>query len=112
MWVNHLRSDDAMFAQKLIAGEILTHPYVIGELALGSLKNRDRVLALLNNLPVCNSATADQVLAFIQKETLFGRGIGFVDAALLASVQMTPAATLWTADKRLHAVAHELSLAI
>lgn len=112
VWVNHLRSDDPAFAKRLLAGEILIHPYVIGEIVLGSLKNRDRMSTLLNNLPLCEIATSDQVLSFIVKEQLFGRGIGFVDASLLAAVQMTPAAKLWTVDKRLHTVASELGLTI
>ncbi|MGH7090858.1 MAG: type II toxin-antitoxin system VapC family toxin, partial [Stellaceae bacterium] len=89
----------------------LTHPFVIGEVALGNLRRRAVVLDALSDLPRASTATDLEVLHFIERHALFGRGIGYVDAHLLAGVQLTHGATLWTNDKQLYAVANRLSLA-
>ena len=90
---------------------ILTHPFVIGEIALGNLAHRDLVLSTLANLPVATAATDDEVLRFIERHSLFGRGIGYIDTHLLAAVTLTQGSRLWTGDKRLNAIASELALA-
>jgi len=86
------------------------HPFVIGELACGNLANRHQVLALLRSLPQARLATDPEVIAFIEGRNLMGRGIGYVDAHLLAAVVLTQPSTLWTRDRRLTAVAGELGL--
>jgi predicted nucleic acid-binding protein len=91
---------------------VLAHPFVIGELALGNLRQRDIVLRALSDLSTASVATDTEVLHFIDQHALFGRGIGYVDAHLLAAVQLTPGARLWTNDRRLHAVAVQLELAM
>ena len=81
----------------LDAGMILAHPLVIGEIALGHLRRRKVVLSALSDLPRAGVATDDEVLRFIDRHALFGRGVGFIDAHLLAAVRLTPGAALWAA---------------
>ena len=111
IWVGHLRSGDEALGRLLEAGMVLVHPYVIGELALGNLRQREVVLGALSDLPHASVATDAEVMGFIDQHTLFGRGIGYVDIHLLAAARLTPGATLWTTDKRLHDTAVQLSLA-
>jgi predicted nucleic acid-binding protein len=112
VWVGHLRASLRALAALLDAGMVLAHPFVIGELALGDLRQRDIVLKALSDLSTASVATDTEVLHFIDQHALFGRGIGYVDAHLLAAVQLTPGARLWTNDRRLHAVAVQLELAM
>jgi predicted nucleic acid-binding protein len=111
VWVDHLRSGDAALARLLQNGEVLVHPFVIGELALGHLKKRAMILADLQNLPQAVHAREEEVLRFIDQHTLCGLGIGYIDAHLLTSVRLTAHGLLWTRDKRLHGVAQKLALA-
>jgi predicted nucleic acid-binding protein len=111
VWVGHLRSKDRGLADLLDEGRILSHPFVVGELALGNLRHRDRVLSSLQRLPQVNLATNREVLEFVEQHHLYGIGIGYIDAHLLASVRLTLGTTLWTRDKRLQAAAEELALA-
>jgi len=110
VWVNHLRVVDERLTTLLDAGEVLGHPFVVGELALGNMQRR-AVLRDLRDLPQATVAENELVLNFIERSTLFGRGIGYIDAHLLAAVRLTPDAKLWTADRRLQSVAAELGLA-
>jgi predicted nucleic acid-binding protein len=112
VWVDHLRAGDAVLAASLEAGLVLTHPFVIGELALGTLAEREILLGSLRDLPRATVASDDEVLVLIEREGLHGRGIGYVDVHLLAAVRLTPDASLWTRDKRLRTVAKALSLAV
>lgn len=111
VWVEHLRSGNATLAGELGAGRVLAHPFVIGELACGTLKNRREVLDLLGRLPSVPTATHTEALGFLERRSLMGRGIGFVDVHLLASAALAAPARLWTRDRRLRAVATELNLA-
>jgi predicted nucleic acid-binding protein len=111
IWVDHLRGGNGMLAALLNAGMVLTNPFVIGELSLGALRNRKGVLTALSDLPLTVVATDAEVLGFTDRHALFGRGIGYVDAHLLAATRLTPAAQLWTNDRRLHAVADAMGLA-
>lgn len=110
VWIDHLRQGDAALAATLQAGAVGMHPFVVGELACGNLHARAEVLGLLQALPHVSKATESEVLYFIDNHRLMGRGIGYVDAHLLASSRLA-GASLWTRDKRLHAVATELALA-
>lgn len=112
VWVDHLRTGDDALAALLEAGRVLAHPLVIGELALVNLRQRELVLKTLADLPRASVATDAEVLHFIERQALSGRGVGFIDAHLLAAVKLTAGAELWTKDKRLHAVAVQLELAI
>ena len=111
VWINHLRREDERLIELLAGEEILGHPFVTGEIALGNLQRRDAVLADLRDLPQAVVATDDEVFDLIDRLPLFGRGIGYVDAHLLAAVQLTQNAQLWTAERRLRAVAAELGVA-
>ena len=90
---------------------VLAHPFVIGELALGSLRQRDAVLAALRGLPSAVVADDAEVAGFIERHRLFGLGIGYIDAHLLASVKLTAGASLWTRDRRLGETAQRLGVA-
>jgi predicted nucleic acid-binding protein len=111
VWVDHLRAGDKVLAALLDTGLVLVHPFVIGELALGNLRQREFVLNALADLPHASVATDAEVLRFIERHALSGRGIGYIDAHLLAAVQLTAGAELWTNDKRLRGVAVKLGLA-
>lgn len=91
---------------------MLAHPFVIGELALGSLRQREEIIGALLDLPKAVVAEDAEVLALISRESLHGRGIGYIDAHLLASVRLTPDALLWTRDRRLNDVAGDLGVTV
>lgn len=110
IWIDHFRSGNDTLVTLLNHRAVLTHPCVIGELALGNLRNRNELLDLLRNLPRAVVAEHDEVLGLIADETLHGHGIGYVDAQLLAASRLTPDTSLWTRDKRLAAVAARLGL--
>lgn len=112
VWVTHLRAGNEGLAELLSAGAVLTHPFVIGELALGGLRQRALIVDALGDLPRASVATDAEVLQFIERHRLFGRGIGYVDVHLLAAVRLTAPAALWTDDKRLHEAAEQLGLAM
>lgn len=111
IWIDHLRRGEPTLTDLLHAGRVLSHPFVIGELALGSLKNRQQILDALSNLQQPALPSHIEVMLFIQRNGLHGKGIGYVDAHLLAAVKLTPEARLWTGDKRLLAIASALGLA-
>ncbi len=111
IWIVHLRQHDEQLTRLLNENQVLTHPFVIGELALSNLQNRETILDALNNLPHTPVATEAEVLRFIQQNTLFGIGIGYIDAHLLASTRLAPSTRLWTRDKRLLAAGIRLCLA-
>lgn len=111
VWMDHLRGGNAELARLLHNGEVLTHAFVIGEIALGSLRQRDVVLSAMRGLPEAVRSSDDEVVAFIESQALFGRGIGYVDAHLLASVRLTAGSRLWTRDKRLFQAASTLGIA-
>jgi predicted nucleic acid-binding protein len=110
IWIDHLRANDARLAALLQAEEVLTHPFIIGELAMGNLRARKLVLETLQRLPKAPPATDDEVLHLIDKHALHGRGIGYVDAHLLAAAKLA-GEKLWSRDRRLAFVAEQLSLA-
>jgi len=111
VWIDHLRVGDRELAQLLQDGHVLAHPCVIGELALGQLSRRGEILGLLRNLPRAQAATDAEVLSLVENRQLYGLGIGYVDAHLLAATLLTTGADLWTRDKRLAAVTDQLGIA-
>jgi predicted nucleic acid-binding protein len=111
VWVDHLRSGDVQLAGLLERAEVVMHPLVVGEIACGSLGNRVSILELLQDLPAAAVAEAAEVIGFIDRHALHGKGIGYVDVHLLASVALTEGTTLWTRDKRLRDAAQELGCA-
>ncbi|MCW8872104.1 type II toxin-antitoxin system VapC family toxin [Pseudomonadota bacterium] len=110
IWVEHLRAGSAELAGLLLGTQVLMHPFVVGELACGNLKSRQEVLSLLDRLPGSKVASEFEVRYFIEENRLMGRGIGYIDAHLLASTVLTAGSKLWTADLRLAAVAAEIGL--
>jgi hypothetical protein len=112
VWVDHLRQGDQHLVTLLNASQVLTHPFVIGELALGSLKNREIILGSLKGLPQATTATDEEVQQFIESNALFGLGIGYIDAHLLAAVRLNAGSQLWTRDKRLGAIANRMGLTV
>ena len=111
VWVDHFRVGHSALAELLERGDVLTYPFVIGEIALGNLRQRDLVLRTLSALPGAVVATDGEVLRFIDRYALFGRGVGYVDVHLLAAVKLTAGSQLWTFDKRLNDIAVELGVA-
>jgi len=112
VWIDHLRNGNNLLAKLLDGSGVLAHPFVIGELALGNMRQREVILAALSDLPRAGLATDVEALGFIDRHAPFGRGVGYVDVHLLASVRPTPGAELWTRDNRLRHVAEGLGLAM
>ena len=111
VWVDHLRAGDDGLVALLEEGRVLVHPFVIGEIACGILAARAETLDLLTNMPAAPCAEHHEVLVFIEQHRLYGRGVGYVDAHLLASVALVPGALFWTRDRRLHSTAAALGCA-
>lgn len=111
VWIDHFRSGDHQLTALLEGQRVLLHPMVLGELAMGRWRDRDRLLGDLVLLPRPVVAADAEVLRFIEAAGLAGRGIGYVDAHLLAAVRLTPGSELWTRDRRLLGAAQSLALA-
>ncbi len=111
VWIDHFRNGDARLTVLLEQAAVLSHPFVVGELAMGNLRQRDAILTDLRALPQAIVAQDDEVMRFVNQEVLFGMGIGYVDAHLLAATRLTPGAKLWTRDRRLDGVAERLGMA-
>ncbi|WP_296650462.1 type II toxin-antitoxin system VapC family toxin [Paraburkholderia sp.] len=110
IWIDHLSHSDPVLIDLLMGERVLAHPYVVGEISLGSLRDRDEVLGALLDLPRAPVATPEETMHLIEMEHLFNRGIGYVDTSLLASARLQPGVTIWTRDKRLEKVAAEMNL--
>ena len=112
IWVDHFKiNPDPILVALLNEGRVLGHSSVTGEMALGNLQHRTTILDLLRGLPQAEQATDNEVFLFIEHETLFGMGIGFVDVHLLASARLSYGVTIWTRDKHLRGAATRLGLA-
>ncbi len=110
VWIDHFRVGNRGLQALLHEAKVLTHPFVIGELACGSMGNRVEILTLLKTLPEAQVAEHEEVLGFVDRERLYGRGIGWIDAHLLASARLS-GAPLWTLDRQLLKVAAGLKVA-
>ncbi|KAB0268373.1 type II toxin-antitoxin system VapC family toxin [Microvirga brassicacearum] len=110
VWIDHLKAADDGLAGLLQRGRILIHPFVLGEIALGNLRQRALVLDSLADLPRAVRASDEEVLGFIETAGLSGSGVGYVDAHLLAATRLTAGASFWTRDKRLSQVSLALGL--
>jgi len=109
IWVTHLRQGSRRLEKLLMDAEVICHPFIIGELACGNLKNRNEIISLLQSLPLAPTIEFDEFLFFINRNHLMGKGIGCVDVHLLASAKLAEV-PLWTADKRLKSAADQLDL--
>jgi len=107
VWVEHLRSGAVGLEALLIDGHVVCHPFIVGELACGELKNRREILSLIHDLPTASCADDDEVIQFIDDNGLMGKGLGYIDIHLLMSALLT-GIPLWTLDKRLHEVSQTL----
>jgi predicted nucleic acid-binding protein len=110
VWIDHLSKGNGRLVQLLNDGMVMCHPFVIGELACGHLRNREEILGLLAALPQAPLADHDEVLRLIDRHSLFGRRLGWVDVHLLGS-SLLAASALWTLDKPLSQAAGELRVA-
>ena len=110
VWVDHFRKGAPGLVSALEESDVLMHPFVLGEIACGNLANRSEVLPLLGDLPLAPIAADAEALAFIENHALMGRGIGYVDVHLLASVVLAGDAKIWTRDRRLAFVANDMGL--
>ncbi len=111
VWIDHLRKTSHRLAGLLDNGEVVIHPFVVGELACGNLANRKELLSLLHALPAVERVEDDEILFFIEQHSLAGRGLGLIDVHLLASSKVSEH-PLWTKDKRLTAAAEALGLGV
>jgi predicted nucleic acid-binding protein len=109
IWVSHLRKGDDCLSGLLNEGLVCCHPFVIGELACGNLKNRQEILSLLQALPSAETADHEEMLAFIENSDLIGKGLGYIDVHLLGSALLSDV-VLWTADNRLEQAASGLGV--
>ena len=110
VWIDHLRASEPTLVELLESAAVATHPLVIGELAVGSLRNRAELLALLDELPRSPVASDTEVLSLIDAHRLHGQGLGVVDVHLLASTLLAPGSSLWTRDTRLRVAASSLGV--
>ncbi len=109
VWIDHLRRRNPELVEFLESDEVIVHPWVIGELALGSIANRKPFLETLSLLPSLHAVPDDEIRDLIESRNLFARGIGWVDAGILASCASHPC-RLFTLDRRLAALAGELGV--
>jgi predicted nucleic acid-binding protein len=110
IWIDHLHRSDVTLSALLNTSQVCTHPMIVGELALGSLRDRETILRFLSDLPSTVTATGLELLSFVEAHGLFGIGLGLVDAHLLAALRLSPADRLWTRDRRLRVSAEELGV--
>lgn len=108
IWIDHLHRSEPALAVLLNEARVCAHPMIIGELALGSLRDRRTILGLLSDLPTTPVATHAEVLSFVDSHALSGTGLSLVDAHLLAALRMSPPNRLWTRDRRLRLAADTL----
>jgi predicted nucleic acid-binding protein len=111
VWIDHLRGRLTGLGSRLDRGEIMMHPFVIGEVMLSGAYHRRGTIELLHRLPLAPLPRVEEAEALIVRESLDGRGVGYVDAVLLAAVQLRPGAQLWTLDRKLGSVAVAMSIA-
>jgi len=110
VWVEHLRHGHAEVASLLLKGEVVSHRFVIGELACGFIKNRNEVLSLLRSLPSAVEADHDEAMGFLEENQLMGKGLGLIDIHLMASAFLS-GMPLWTLDKKLKQESSRLGIA-
>ena len=109
VWVSHLRDGDVGLEKLLNDGEVVCHPFIVGELACGNLKNRHEILTYLQSLPMTILAEDEEVLKFIENNQLMGKGLGYIDVHLIASAVLTDV-LLWTLDKTLNKLTEKIGI--
>ena len=109
VWISHFRGDHSDLTELLNQGTAATHPYVIGELSCGNLKNREEILALMQDLPMALPAEHDEIQGFIESRRLMGQGLGIIDVHILASALLS-GIELWTENRHLAKTAADLDI--
>jgi hypothetical protein len=109
VWISHLRTGDIGLETLLNDSHVVCHPFIIGELACGNLKNRSEIISLLQTLPMAIILEHEEVMQFIENHALMGRGLGYIDVHLIASAILTKA-PIWTLDKKLKEVSSKLGI--
>lgn len=110
IWADHFRTGLDILSDLLNRHQVLCHPFVIGEIMMGNPRNRQTIFESLQALPKARIADHEEVLAFVEQNKIYGTGVGYVDAHLLAAVRLTPPTTLWTTDRKMAGVAERLGL--
>lgn len=110
VWIRHFKTSNLRVVQLLESESVVSHEFVVAEIACGSLKSREETLGYLKELIALPTVSTPEVLQFIETKKLYSRGIGLIDAHLLASTLIVPDTQLWTADKRLENIARELGI--
>jgi predicted nucleic acid-binding protein len=111
VWIDYFREGLPELSERLRRGDVVMHPFVVGELACGNFSNREETLGLLQQLRSATVAEHDEVMTFIRAQKLYGRGVGYVDIHLLAAATLERC-QLWTLDKRLNAMAMNMGIAV
>ena len=109
VWVNHLRAGNDHLKKLLLEMRVSCHPFIVGELACGNIKNRKEFLSLIQTLPMVQSINEKEFLYFVEQNNLIGKGVGFVDVHLLASARLSEI-SLWSFDKKLDRIASYLDI--
>lgn len=109
VWIDHFRNNNALLSTHLANGAIVMHEFILGELAIGNFKNRKIILSLLDSIPKLSKLTYDEFIYFLEKNSFYGKGVGFVDIHLLGSTKLA-GVKIWTLDKRLLKLANSLNL--
>jgi hypothetical protein len=109
VWVAHLRTGKIELQALLNDGHVVCHPFIVGELACGNLKNRSEILSLLQALPMATHVGHEEVMQFIDNHALMGKGLGYIDMHLIASAILTNV-PLWTLDKKVNEVSSKLGV--
>ena len=112
IWIDFLAFKYPILSNYLNKGEIYMHPYVVAEVALGSLSDRKGILSFMNGLPLIEMATHEEIMSLIEVQGLYSQGLGYVDTHLLASAMLTPQTLLWTKDKRLLKLATDYGIGV
>ncbi|MEI9928527.1 MAG: type II toxin-antitoxin system VapC family toxin [Sphingomonas sp.] len=110
IWIDHLRAANPLLVAALDRDDVVCHPFVVGEVAMGSLRDRAQIVRSMQQLPQVERATDGEVLILIERHRLFGTGLGYIDTHLLASALIADETTLWTRDRRLRDAAARLRL--
>lgn len=111
VWADHLRISEPILAELLVRGEVVMHPFVLGEIALGYIRKRSHWMLALSELPAVHVADPEEVLQMIDQRDLIAKGVGYVDVHLLATTLTSPGVRLWSRDKRLRDMASEFGIA-
>jgi predicted nucleic acid-binding protein len=111
IWIDHLHQTERILVSLLEEAQVCIHPMIVGELALGSLRDRSAILGLLADLPGIPTATHAEVLHLVESHALYGSGLSLVDAHLLAGLRLSAVVRLWTRDRRLLSAAERLAVA-